>query len=78
MEKNPVRWKPFSKQIFEKVGERIIKENTVISIIVAVFSLKLRRLFFIEPNNIVTKLGIEDRVERLGKGNAYITVKDHK
>ena len=30
----------------------------------------------IEAKNIVTKLGIEDRVERLSKGNTYITVKD--
>ena len=28
--------------------------------------------------NIVTKLGIDDRVERLSELNAYITVKDHK
>ena len=32
----------------------------------------------IEAKNIVTKLGIEDRVERLSEGNTYITVKDHK
>ena len=32
----------------------------------------------IEAKNIVTKLGIEDRVERLSEGNAYVTVKDHK
>ena len=32
----------------------------------------------IEAKNIVTKLGIEDRVERLSEGNAYLTVKDHK
>ena len=30
----------------------------------------------IEAKNIVAKLGIEDRVERLSKGNTYITVKD--
>ena len=32
----------------------------------------------IEANNIVIKLGIEDRVERLSEANAYVTVKDHK
>ena len=32
----------------------------------------------IEAKNIVTKLGFEDRVEQLSKGNAYITVKVHK
>ena len=32
----------------------------------------------IEAKNLVMKLGIEDRVERLSDGNAYITVKDHK
>ena len=32
----------------------------------------------IEAKNIATKLGIEDRVERLSEGNAYIAVKDHK
>ena len=32
----------------------------------------------IEAKNIVMKLGIEDRVERLSEGNAYVTVKDHK
>ena len=57
-----MRWKPFSKQIFEKVGERIIKENTVISIIVAVFSLKLRRLLnlIILLQNWVLRTGLND------------------
>ena len=32
----------------------------------------------VEAKNIVTKLGIEDRVEQLSERNAYITVKDHK
>ena len=32
----------------------------------------------IEAQNIVTKLGIENRVERLSKGIAHITVKDQK
>ena len=32
----------------------------------------------IEAKNIVTKLGIEDRVEQLSEENAYVTVKDHK
>ena len=32
----------------------------------------------IEAKNIVTKMGIEDRVERVSDGNAYITVKDHE
>ena len=32
----------------------------------------------IEAKSIVTKLGIEDKVERLREGNAYITVKYHK
>ena len=32
----------------------------------------------IEAKNIVTKLGIEDKVERLSKGNAYRSVQDHK
>ena len=32
----------------------------------------------IEAKKIVIKLGIEDRVERVSEGNAYITVKDHK
>ena len=32
----------------------------------------------VETTNIVTKLGIEDRVEQLSERNAYMTVKDHK
>ena len=32
----------------------------------------------VEAKNLVTKLGIEDRVEQLSERNAYITVKDHK
>ena len=32
----------------------------------------------VEAKNIVTKLGIEDRVEQLSERNAYMTVKDHK
>ena len=32
----------------------------------------------VEAKNIVTKLGIKDRVEQLSERNAYITVKDHK
>ena len=32
----------------------------------------------IEAKNIVTKLGIEDGAEQLSKGNADITMKDHK
>ena len=32
----------------------------------------------VEAKNIVTKLGIQDRVEQLSERNAYITVKDHK
>ena len=32
----------------------------------------------IKAKNIVTKLGIEDRVEQLSEWNLYITVKDHK
>ena len=32
----------------------------------------------IEAKNIVIKLGIEDRVERLSEGNTYINVKDHR
>ena len=31
-----------------------------------------------EAKNIYTKLGTEDRVERLSEGNTYITAKDHK
>ena len=32
----------------------------------------------VEATNIVTKLGIEDRVKQLSERNAYMTVKDHK
>ena len=32
----------------------------------------------IEAKNIVIRLSIEDRLEPLSEGNAYITVKDHK
>ena len=32
----------------------------------------------VEAKNIIMKLGIEDRIERLSEGNADITVKDHK
>ena len=32
----------------------------------------------IEAKNMVMKLSIEDRVERLSEGNAYIIIKDHK
>ena len=32
----------------------------------------------IETKNIVIKLCIEDRIERLSEGNVYLTVKNYK